>query len=179
MNVVTLHFGCSGRLEGGPACSPGCARCSVGRRSRSSSPGGVQRGEYPSVFQEMAEQRGYFVASEWAQGGCTTLYQLPEEGKTVLLLLNNFHSCFFPSSYQSYCGTSRSFGTSVRASRTILFDSEVALDAHKARGSRFGVRTQRPSPLMVCIMFGLRFSARLNANTAVKWIIHSSSESIS
>lgn len=95
VNVVILHFGCSGRLEGGPACSPGCARCSVGRRSRSSSPGGVQRGEYPSVFQEMAEQRGYFVASEWAQGGCTTLYQLPEEGKTVLLLLNNFHSCFF------------------------------------------------------------------------------------
>lgn len=115
VNVVMLHFGCSGRLEGGPACRPGCARCSVGRRSRSSSPGGVQRGEYPSVFQEMAEQRGYFVASEWAQGGCTTLYQLPEEGKTVLLLLNNFHSCFFPSSYQSDCAIGRSFGTNVRA----------------------------------------------------------------
>lgn len=48
-----------------------------------------------------------------------------------------------------------------------------------ARGSRFSVRTQRPSLLMVCIMFGLRFSSRLNTNTAVKWIIHSSGESIS
>lgn len=42
----------------------------------------------------MAEQRGYFVASEWAQGGCTTLYQLPEEGRKVLSLLNDFHLCF-------------------------------------------------------------------------------------
>lgn len=31
----------------------------------------------------MAEQSGYFVASEWAQGGCAALYQQPEEGKCV------------------------------------------------------------------------------------------------
>lgn len=38
-----------------------------------------ERGEYPSVFQKMAEQRSHSVASEWAQGGCATLYQQPEE----------------------------------------------------------------------------------------------------
>lgn len=46
-------------------------------------------------------------------------------------------------------------------------------------GSRFSVRMQRPPLLMVCIIFGLRVSSRLNANTAVKWIIHSGGESIS
>lgn len=50
-------------------------------------------------------------------------------------------------------------------------------DSYMARGSRLSVRMQRPSLFMVCIRAA--FQSRLNANTAVKWIIHSSNESIS
>lgn len=38
---------------------------------------------------------------------------------------------------------------------------------------------ERPPLLLVCIIFGLRFRSGLHTNTAVKWIVHSSSESIS
>lgn len=34
----------------------------------------------------MAEQRAYFVSSEWAQDGCATLYQQPGEGKGGITL---------------------------------------------------------------------------------------------
>lgn len=72
---------------------PGCTRCWVGRWSRSSSPGGGKEASI-HLFSRLWQSRGYFVASEWAQGGCTTLYQLPEEGKKVCLLLHDSHLCF-------------------------------------------------------------------------------------
>lgn len=129
----------------------------------------------------MAEQRGYFIACEWAQGGCTTLYQLPEEGNTVLLLLNNFHLCvvFFSPLFQSHWTLAEALEQAYVQVDPFYSTAKSLIMPYVARGSRFSVRTQRPSLLMVCIMFGLRFSSRLNTNTAVKWIIHSSGESIS
>lgn len=128
----------------------------------------------------MAEQRSYFIACEWAQGGCTTLYQLPEEGKTVLLLLNN-HLCVFfsPPHFQSLWTPAEALEQTYVQVDPFYSTAKSLTMPYVARGSRFSVRTQRPSLLMVCIMFGLRFGSRLNTNTAVKWIIHSSSESIS
>lgn len=98
----------------------------------------------------MAEQRVYFVASVWAQGGCTTLYQLPEEGRKVLLLLNHFHLCVFSLSLvqSDWTPTERACGLGGScASWSILFDSKVALRAYGwlGGGSRFSVRMQWPS----------------------------------
>lgn len=103
--------------------------------------------------------------SEWAQGGCTTLCQLPEEGRKVSLLLNHFHLCVFSPSISSPpaegpCPPWRML------CKLIHFIPCAYAEA---------------SPLL-CLWFALYSDCvsvqQLNANTAVKWIIHSSRESI-
>lgn len=67
---LTLRFERSGRLKQGPPCSPGCALL-CGPVIPQQLTWRWHEGEGPSVFQEVAEQRGYFEASEWAKGGRT------------------------------------------------------------------------------------------------------------
>lgn len=123
----------------------------------------------------MAEQRGYFGTSEWALGGCTTLYQLPEEGKKVLSPLNDFYLCVLFLSLRplGFDGSRKGVWPLGLLYKSISF-------IRPWLGGRGSVCVCSGLPLlMVCIIFGLRLSSRLNANTAVKWIICSSSESIS
>lgn len=92
--------------------------------------------------------------------------------------------CFFPSLFvqSDLTPAERVYGLrGCCTSRSLLFHSGAARSASAARGSRLSVRMQRPPPpsSWVVLYSDCVSVPRPSASTAVKWIIHSSGESIS